>query len=70
MNNEPSYIIIDLNGVRINIRLRSVATLPPLVPKMTGSWRLAECTSPIVSCDAEVCGAERDSIRMIQGHMH
>ena len=47
MNNEPSYIIINLDGVRINIRLRSGATLLPLVPKMTGSWRLAECTSPI-----------------------
>ena len=48
MNNEPSYIIINLDGVRINIRLRSGTTLLPLVPKMTGSWRLAECTSPIV----------------------
>ena len=47
MNHEPSYIIINLDGVRINIRLRAGATLHPLVPKMTGSWRLAECTSPI-----------------------
>ena len=38
---------MNLDGVRINIRLRSGATLLPLVPKMTGSWRLAECTSPI-----------------------
>ena len=47
MNNEPSYIIINLDGVRINIRLRFGASLLTLVPKMTGSWRLAECTSPI-----------------------
>ena len=47
MNNEPSYIIINLDGVRINIMLRSGASLLTLVPKMTGSWRLAECTSPI-----------------------
>ena len=47
MNNEPSYIIINLDGVRINKRLRSGVTLLPLVPKMTGSWRVAECTSPI-----------------------
>ena len=46
MNNEPSYIIINLDGVRLNIRLRS---LLPLVPKMPGSWCLAECTSPIHS---------------------
>ena len=48
MNNEPSYIIINLDGVRINIRLRSGATLFPLVPKITGSWRLADSTSPIM----------------------
>ena len=48
MNNKPSYIIINLDGVRINIRLGSGATLLPLVPKMIGSWRLAECTSPII----------------------
>ena len=47
MNNETSYIIINLDDVRIDIRLRSGATLLPLVPKMTGSWRLAECRSPI-----------------------
>ena len=49
MNNEPIYIIINLDGVRINIRLQSGATLLPLVPKMTGSWRLAKCTSPIMT---------------------
>ena len=27
-------------------------------------------TPYIVSCDAEVCGAERESSRMIQGRMH
>ena len=27
--------------------IRSGATLLPLVPKMTGSWRLANCKSPI-----------------------
>ena len=27
-------------------------------------------THYIVSCDAEVCGAERESSRMIQGRMH
>ena len=27
-------------------------------------------THYIVSCDAEVCGAERESRRMIQGGMH
>ena len=47
MNNEPIYIIINLDGVRIKIRLQSGATLLPLVPKMTGSWRLAKCTSPV-----------------------
>ena len=47
MNNEPSYIIINLDGVRINVGLRSGATLLPLVSQMTGSWRLTECTSPI-----------------------
>ena len=36
------------NKSSIKIRLRCRATLLPLVPKMTGSWRLAECTSPIV----------------------
>ena len=51
MNNEPIYIIINIDGVRINIRLQSGATLLPLDPKMTGSWRLAECTSPIVTVD-------------------
>ena len=39
--------MINLDGVRINIMLRSGASLLTLVPKMTGSWRLAECTSPI-----------------------
>ena len=48
MNNEPSYIMINLDGVRINIRLRSGVTLLSLVPKMTGSWSHAEYTSPIV----------------------
>ena len=47
MNNELSYIIINLDGVRINITLRSGASLLTLVPKMTGSWRLTECTSPV-----------------------
>ena len=49
MNNEPSYIIINLDGARINIRFRFGASLLTLVPKMTGSWRLAVCTLPIVN---------------------
>ena len=59
MNNEPSYIIINLDGVRINIMLRSGASLLTLVPKMTSSWRLAECTSPIFT------RSDRTSLKII-----
>ena len=51
--------------------------VPRLSPVVRGSYTGAPVvgtlilgTHYIVSCDAEVCRAERESSRMIQGRMH